>query len=49
MGIQTQFCGLLLLLTVLVLWLLQPRIKLKTQRIYAGLLIIGIVCLVLDG
>ncbi|MGN0401763.1 MAG: EAL domain-containing protein [Acetatifactor sp.] len=49
MGIQTQLCGLLLLLTVLVLWLLQPRIKLKTQRIYAGLLIAGIVCLVFDG
>ncbi|MGN0403550.1 MAG: ATP-binding protein [Acetatifactor sp.] len=49
MGIQTQICGLILLLTVMVLKVLQPQVQVRTRHMYTALLASGIICLYLDA
>lgn len=49
MGIQAQICGLILLIIIELLTILQPRIQLKTQKLFMILLGLVIVSIILDG
>lgn len=49
MGIQTQVCGLILLLTIMFLKVLQPQVQIRTHRMYTALLASGIFCLYMDA